>query len=116
MPSDIAMCTGQSELPVVSVVIPTHNRANLLNGAIDSVYQQEGIGEYFRIEVIVVDDASTDSTSEVVSRYPAIRYLKLSTNLGPAGARNAGIRASSGKYVALLDDDDIWLPHRLRVQ
>jgi glycosyltransferase involved in cell wall biosynthesis len=104
------------DLPIVSVVIPTHNRSNLVSKAIDSVYQQEGIGKDFKIEIIVVDDASTDSTSEVINGYPAVRYIRFSTNLGPAAARNAGIRASTGKYVAFLDDDDIWLSHRLRVQ
>jgi glycosyltransferase involved in cell wall biosynthesis len=116
MPTDIVTRSVQSKLPVVSVVIPTHNRANLLRQAIDSVYQQEGIGEYFKIEIIIVNDASTDATSEIVLRYPAIRYIELSANLGAAGARNAGIKASSGKYVAFLDDDDVWLSHRLRVQ
>ena len=104
------------DLPIVSVVIPTHNRAKLVSEAIDSVYQQEGLGKDFNIEIIVVDDASTDSTSEVIKGFPAVRYIRFSTNLGPAAARNAGIRASTGKYVAFLDDDDIWLPHRLRSQ
>jgi glycosyltransferase involved in cell wall biosynthesis len=116
MPTNISTGTDLRDLPIVSVVIPTHNRAQLVSEAIDSVYQQEGIGKDFKIEIIVVDDASTDSTSEVINRCPAVRYIKFSTNLGPAAARNAGIRASTGKYVAFLDDDDIWLPHRLRVQ
>lgn len=116
MPANIASRAIPAEKPLVSVVIPTHNRAELLRQAIDSVYGQEGIGQDFRIEVIVVDDASTDSTAEVVGQYSEIHYVKLSANLGASGARNAGIKASSGKYVAFLDDDDLWLSHRLRVQ
>ena len=104
------------EKPLVSVVIPTHNRAEALQQALDSVYGQEGIGERFGIEVLVVDDASSDSTSEVAARYPDIRYFKLTDNVGAAAARNIGIRASSGKYIAFLDDDDQWLPHRLLTQ
>jgi glycosyltransferase involved in cell wall biosynthesis len=100
--------------PLVSVIIPTHNRATLLAEALDSVYRQEGVGEVFALEVIVVDDASTDATPEVVCRYPRVRYVRLETNLGVSAARNAGIRVSTGKYVAWLDDDDLWLPHRLK--
>src|SRR5712691_1887639 len=104
------------ELPVVSVIIPTHNRADLLPEALDSVYAQEGLGECFEMQVIVVDDASTDATPQVMQQYPAVHYIRLATNQGESAARNAGIKASQGKYVAFLDDDDLWLPHRLRVQ
>jgi glycosyltransferase involved in cell wall biosynthesis len=101
-------------VPLVSVIIPTYNRAALLPEALDSVYAQEGAGDIFATEVIVVDDASTDATPEVVRRYPGVRYLRLETNRGVAAARNAGLRASTGQYVAWLDDDDLWLPHRLQ--
>lgn len=104
------------EKPLVSVIIPTHNRAELLREALDSVYAQEDLGETFEIEVIVVDDASTDHTPDVVRACPEVRYLRHETNRGPSAARNTAIRASAGKYVALLDDDDLWYPHRLRVQ
>ena len=102
--------------PLVSVVIPTHNRAAVLRDALDSVYAQEGLGRDFELEVIVVDDASTDSTPNLISQYSATKYIRLPTNRGASAARNAGIKASGGTYVALLDDDDVWLPHRLRVQ
>ena len=102
--------------PLVTVVIPTHNRAATLKEALDSVYGQEGVGQQFDLEVIVVDDASTDETSQVVSRYPAGRYVRHATNRGPAAARNTGIRESTGSLVALLDDDDVWLPHKLALQ
>ena len=102
-------------LPIVSVIIPTHNRANLLKTALDSVYAQEGIGESFEIEVIVVDDASSDNTPDVVLGYPA-KFIRHETNQGASAARNSGIKASQGKYVAFLDDDDLFLPHKLKTQ
>jgi len=108
--------TNQNEKPLVSVVIATHNRAGLLQQALDSVYAQEGVGEQFEMEVIVVDDASSDATPEVVRRYPGVRYIRLAKNRGPCAGRNVGIKESAGAYVAFLDDDDLWLPYKLRVQ
>lgn len=104
------------EPPLISVVIPTHNRAEALGRALDSVYSQKGVGEIFRIEAIVVDDASGDKTKEVAARYTGLRYIRLPKNVGASAARNLGIKASSGEYIAFLDDDDLWLPHRLLVQ
>ena len=103
--------------PLVSVIIPTHNRATLLPTALDSVYGQKGIGEQFDLEVIVVDDASTDSTSDIVRQsYPSARYICLAKNRGVSGARNSGLAASQGRFVAFIDDDDVWLAHRLQAQ
>jgi glycosyltransferase involved in cell wall biosynthesis len=103
--------------PLVSVIIPTHNRATLLPTALDSVYAQKGIGEQFDLEVIVIDDASTDSTPDVLRQfYPRARYLHLAQNRGVSGARNSGLAASQGRFVAFLDDDDMWLPHKLQAQ
>lgn len=101
--------------PLVSVVIPTRNRATLLGRALDSVQTQEGAGDEFDVEVVVVDDASSDGTPEVVRGYPGIRVIRLEERRGAAAARNIAIRASGGEYVAFLDDDDFWLPHRLRL-
>lgn len=100
--------------PLISMIIPTHNRAELLQEALDSVYAQEGVGEQFEMEIIVIDDASSDATPEIMRQNPGVRYIRLETNLGASAARNAGIRASKGKYVAFLDDDDLCLPHRLK--
>jgi hypothetical protein len=103
--------------PLVSVVIPTHNRATLLPAALDSVYAQKGIGEQFDLEVIVIDDASSDTTPDVMRQsYPGARYIRLAKNRGVSGARNSGLAASQGRFVAFLDDDDVWLPHRLQAQ
>jgi glycosyltransferase involved in cell wall biosynthesis len=102
--------------PLVSAIIPTYNYGQYLSRALDSILTQEGLGEQFEIEIIVVDDASTDATPEVVQRYPQVRYLRLAHRQGVSAARNAGIRASTGEYISFLDADDTWLPHKLRVQ
>jgi glycosyltransferase involved in cell wall biosynthesis len=105
---------NRNEKPLISVIIPTYNRASSLREALDSVYAQAGVGSEFEMEVVVVDDASSDNTPEVVSQYKASRYIRLEKNAGPSVARNVGIKASKGKYVAFLDDDDLWLSHRLK--
>jgi glycosyltransferase involved in cell wall biosynthesis len=89
----------------VSIIIPTHNRAALLPRAIESA-KAAGTD----VEVIVVDDASTDETGEICRRTAGIRYLRLDQNSKLARARNAGIEASSSEFVAFLDDDDLRLP------
>ena len=97
----------------VSVVIPTYNRAGFLCEAIDSALAQTGVD----LEVIVVDDGSTDDTESVMSAYddPRIRYIR-QENAGAAVARNTGIFAASKPWVALLDSDDVWLPGKLAGQ
>jgi glycosyltransferase involved in cell wall biosynthesis len=96
-------------MPAVSVVIPTYNAARYLTEAVVSVLSQS-----FRdIEVIVVDDGSTDDTAAVVSRFgPPVRYMR-QQNRGVAEARNRGIEQSRGRYVAFLDADDTWLPNKI---
>lgn len=100
--------------PTISVVIPTHNRAKLLKRAINSVLRQT----FEDFELIVVDDASLDNTSEVVESINdgRIRYVRLEKNSGGPVARNTGIKKARGKFIALLDDDDEWLPNRLELQ
>ncbi|MDI3476345.1 MAG: hypothetical protein PWQ79_2097 [Thermococcaceae archaeon] len=100
--------------PAVSVIIPTHNRANLLERAIRSVLAQT----FEDFELLVVDDASTDNTPEVVESIEdgRLRYIRLKENSGAPVARNTGIKKSRGKFIAFLDDDDEWLPLRLEVQ
>ncbi|HLJ60676.1 MAG TPA: glycosyltransferase family 2 protein [bacterium] len=100
--------------PLISAIIPTHNRCEALRDAIDSALGQQERGVLFDLEVIVVDDASTDATRDVVAAYPNVRYIRHSTNLGAAKARNTGIFASHGQFVAFLDDDDVWFPHCMR--
>jgi glycosyltransferase involved in cell wall biosynthesis len=96
-------------MPVVSVVIPSYNAARYLAAAVDSALNQS-----FRdVEVIVVDDGSTDDTAAVMSRFASpVQYLH-QENRGVAEARNQGIKASRGRYVAFLDADDTWTPEKL---
>ena len=102
----------QSAKPLVSVVIPTFNRAWCLREAVDSVLSQE-VGDF---ELIVVDDGSTDDTPQLLEGYgDAIRVLRRE-NRGVSAARNAGIAAARGELIAFLDSDDIWLPGKLRRQ
>jgi len=98
----------------VSVVIPTYNRAHLLARAIHSVLTQT----FSDFELIVVDDGSTDHTVEVVQsvRDPRMRLVRLDRNCGAGRARNAGIQAARGEWVAFLDSDDEWLPRKLELQ
>jgi glycosyltransferase involved in cell wall biosynthesis len=98
-------------MPKVSVIIPTYNRARLLERAIRSVLNQT----YQDFEIIVVDDVSTDSTKEVVESFndERIRYIQHEKNRGEAAARNTGIKSASGKYIASHDSDDEWLPEKL---
>lgn len=101
-----------SHRSLVSVVIPTFNRMRNVQKAIDSVLRQT----YNKIEVLVVDDGSTDGTRLALSSFNAsIRYLYQS-NQGASAARNTGIRAARGDYVAFLDSDDVWLPGKLERQ
>jgi hypothetical protein len=109
-------CIKAPRKPIVSVVIPTFRRAELLGNALESVYGQKGSGRDFQLQVIVVDNAGCDATREVVERYPDAQFLRQLYPKGPAAARNAGIRASTGSYVAFLDDDDTWFPDKLHRQ
>lgn len=91
--------------PKVSVVIPAYNQASYLSETIESV-----LGQTFQdYEVVVVDDESTDETPTVAQRYEQIHYV-YQKNQGLAGARNTGIKAAKGDFVALLDSDDVWEP------
>jgi glycosyltransferase involved in cell wall biosynthesis len=98
-------------MPKVSVIIATHSRPHLLLRAIESVKSASQ-----DVEIIVVDDASTDETSELCRRTPDIRYVRLDRNQGVAGARNVGILVSTGEYISFLDDDDWRLPGSIDAQ
>ncbi len=102
------------KVPTVSVIIPTYNRAYLVGRSIQSVLNQT----YQDFELIVVDDASTDGTEDVVRSFndKRIRYLKHDKNKGGAAARNTGIIAARGEYIAFQDSDDEWVPEKLEKQ
>ncbi len=105
----------ERQMPRVSVVIPTYNRAALLKQAIDSVLAQT----YTDYEIIIVDDGSTDEMADLVDRYVAgpgrVRYY-YQNNRGRSAARNAGIRLAVGEFIAFLDSDDLFLPRKLEMQ
>jgi teichuronic acid biosynthesis glycosyltransferase TuaG len=100
------------KIPVVSVIIPAYNAAPYLSAAIQSV-----LGQTFSdLEIIVIDDGSTDGTGDVAASFGSrVQYLR-TANLGPSAARNLGIARSTGRYIAFLDADDWWLPHKLDLQ
>ncbi len=99
-------------MSVVSVIIPTFNRASKIAGAIESVLNQS----CQKFEIIVVDDASTDCTEQMIESFAndRIRYIKTDRNVGGGAARNLGIDASMGEYVAFLDSDDEWTKDHLK--
>ena len=105
------MSTASHFQPSVSVVIPSYNYAAYLGDAIDSVLRQG----HKPLELIVVDDGSTDSTEQVVSAYSSVAYHK-QENGGASLARNAGVSTARGKLIAFLDADDIWMPYKLSKQ
>ncbi|MBK8048541.1 MAG: glycosyltransferase [Anaerolineales bacterium] len=97
---------------LVSVIIPVYNGERFVDEAIDSVLAQE----YCPVEVIVIDDGSSDGTGRVCARYGAqIRYY-VQTNQGAAAARNAGVARARGDYIGFLDADDRWAPKKLTMQ
>jgi GT2 family glycosyltransferase len=96
--------------PTVSAIIPVHNGADLLDIAITSALAQS----HHLLEIIVVDDGSTDRTSEVASQYPVT--LVRQNNGGPSSARNAGAVRASGEWLAFLDHDDRWRPNKTEMQ
>ena len=103
-----------TKLPSVSVIIPTYNRAHLVGRAIRSVLDQT----FQDFELIVIDDGSIDDTEAIVLDFqdPRIHYLRHEVNRGGSAARNTGIRAARGEYVAFLDSDDEWLSEKLELQ
>lgn len=97
--------------PLLSVVIPTWNRAQLVCEAVESALAQRPGA----VEVIVVDDGSTDGTAELLERQygSEVRSLRMPERRGPGAARNAGVRVATGTLLAFLDSDDLWLPGKL---
>jgi glycosyltransferase involved in cell wall biosynthesis len=103
-----------NRLRTVSVIIPTYNRAHYLDEAIESILSQDI--QDCQIEIIVVDDGSTDNTKEILRKYgTSIRYL-YQENQGAGRARNRGIDEATGEWVSFLDSDDRWLPGKLTLQ
>jgi glycosyltransferase involved in cell wall biosynthesis len=99
------------KIPLISVVIPVFNREKYLTGAIKSVLAQE----YPRLEIIIVDDGSTDQSATIAKSFQEVRYF-FQKNGGPAAARNKGIMEAKGDVLAFIDSDDLWTSDKIAVQ
>jgi len=106
---------SSSQRPLISIIVPTYNRAEALRLTLRSLLGQT----YTNLEVIVVSDAGADHTPAVVASFQdqRLRFIRLEQNLGaPAGVRNRGMREAKGDYIAYCDDDDLWVPEKLERQ
>jgi glycosyltransferase involved in cell wall biosynthesis len=101
------------EKELVSVIIPTHNRAATIARAIESVLGQRHVA---LPQLVVVDDASSDNTAAVVANYPEVELIRMAHNVGASEARNVGLQRVTGTLVAFLDSDDAWHPEKLARQ
>jgi glycosyltransferase involved in cell wall biosynthesis len=105
-----------SNQPLVSVILPTYNRAHIVSKALQSVLSQT----YRNFEVIVIDDGSTDNTKEIITtiacKDPRVKYFRNNENKGQAGALNVGINLAKGELIAFIDDDVEWFPYKLERQ
>ena len=99
-------------MPAVSVVIPVHDGERYVAAAVRSALDQQGV----EVEVVVVDDASTDGTRAVLRQFGGAVRVVEATGRNAGKARNAGVRATRAEWIAFLDADDVWLPHKLRRQ
>ncbi|MEL7658442.1 MAG: glycosyltransferase family 2 protein, partial [Bacillota bacterium] len=110
------MDTLSKSTNLVSVIIPSYQSSGTITRAISSAQNQD----YENLEIIVVDNGSTDSTHEIVQKAmkedPRIRCLRLEENRRPAGGRNAGVEVARGEYIGFLDSDDAWLPGKISIQ
>jgi len=100
------------DCPLVSVVLPTFNRAWALKDAVESVLSQD----YPNIELIIIDDGSKDNTQELLEIYKSQSIILKQKNTGVAAARNVGIKKSRGEFIALLDSDDAWDKRKISCQ
>lgn len=101
-------------MELVSIIMPAYNASRHIKESIDSVLAQT----YSNWELLIVDDCSTDETAHIIASYSdkRIHYKRNTTNLGAAKTRNEAIRMATGRYIAFLDSDDMWLPNKLELQ
>lgn len=102
--------------PLVSIITPYYNSADFITATLDSILAQT----YTNWELIVIDDKSTDNTTQIVEQFAQkhsnVKLIKLEKNGGVAHARNVGLEHTNGKYIAFLDSDDVWVPEKLSRQ
>ena len=100
--------------PLVSAIVTTYNRANLIGETINSILKQS----FKNFELLIVDDGSTDNTGDVINSFQDKRivYIKSDNWGGPARPRNIGIKRAKGEYIAFCDDDDLWVKDKLEKQ
>lgn len=99
--------------PLVTIIIPTYNRVDYLKLTLESILNQT----FKDFEIIVVDDGTADNLNEqLCTQFDNVKYIKIENSGGPAKPRNVGIRKAKGKYLAFVDDDDIWFPNKLFAQ
>lgn len=96
---------------LITVIVPVHNGEKFLRDALASIYAQD----YRPIEVIVIDDGSTDGSGAIARSFPEVRYV-YQEQQGSAAARNSGLTICKGEFIAFLDADDLWLPSQLSIQ
>ncbi|MBW2937714.1 glycosyltransferase family 2 protein [Aureisphaera sp. CAU 1614] len=100
-------------MPLVSIIIPTYNRPEMLRLTLDSLGKQT----FLDYEIIVVDDGTANNLNKLLcEQYNQVYYFKIENSGGPSKPRNFGIKKSKGKYLAFVDDDDLWLPQKLEKQ
>lgn len=107
---------GSGNAPLVSCIVPTHNRSSRVTEAIDSLLREP----YEPLEIVIVDDGSTDDTLAVLEREygdePRVKIVPIESSIGAARARNRGLRRASGAFVTFMDDDDVNVPGRIEGQ
>jgi teichuronic acid biosynthesis glycosyltransferase TuaG len=112
----LTMKENKTNCPIVSVITPSYNSSRFILETIKSVQTQT----YSSWEMVIVDDCSVDGSQQIIlneaKKDNRIKFISLLENEGAAVARNTAIKASSGKYIAFLDSDDLWLPHKLELQ
>ena len=101
----------------VSVIIPTYNGSGCIEQCLNSVIAQEGAWKTFDVEIIVVDDHSTDDTYDIIDKYPSIRLLRTRHHTsGPNAGKNIGLQTARGDYIAFIDQDDVWSSNKIKRQ
>lgn len=101
---------------VISVILTTYNSSKTLVRALHSIFHQEGIGKAFEIELLVIDDCSTDNTPQILKEHNISYHTTEKNTGGPNHGRNIGLKLATGDFICIMDHDDEWLPHKLQMQ